>query len=323
MYAQTNSPYPNRIQLVLAPFNGPFIQNGPLGAFDPRRDLQVYVDGSLQPVQTFSFDAGNNRYLLFMASAINLQGVIQIIHHVPSPPFESETSQQLPGFAIIASFVQQGDSSLPPQAQLYAVPFTTVSLTVAPGQPVNLLWDTLNVAFVRITGNNGVDPSFDTGLVSTAGAGIYVASHGFTQSIVLVLQAYDQTRTAIPGLTSAVTIYLPFTGFLTTTVLAASPMVGYLTQPIALTATVSVTSPVPTPPSAPTGTVQFYDGVTPIGAPQPVAGGVATYSTSALTAGTHNLSAQYIASAPFFNSVSNIVIESVVVFQTMTVLVVT
>jgi hypothetical protein len=89
MYAQTNLSYPNRIQLVLAPLQGPFAQDGPLGAFDPRRDLRVYVDGTLQTVQGFSFDAANNRYLLFTATAINLQGVIQVVHHVPSPPFVS------------------------------------------------------------------------------------------------------------------------------------------------------------------------------------------------------------------------------------------
>jgi hypothetical protein len=95
MFAQTNEPYPNRIQIVLAPFFGPFVQDGPLGAFDPRRDLEVYVDGVLQPVQTFAFDAANNRYLLYMQNAINLNGTIQIVHHVPSPPFQFQTNPPL------------------------------------------------------------------------------------------------------------------------------------------------------------------------------------------------------------------------------------
>jgi hypothetical protein len=95
MYAQTNAPYPNRIALWLSPFTGPFVQDGPLGSFDPRRDLQVYVDGTLTTIQSFSFDAVNNRYLLYCASAINLQGVIQVIHHVPSPPFQFQTNPPL------------------------------------------------------------------------------------------------------------------------------------------------------------------------------------------------------------------------------------
>jgi hypothetical protein len=88
MIAETNAPFPNRIQIILNPLIGPFTQDGPLGQFDPRRDLQVYVDGVLQPVQTFAYDANNNRYLLYMEQEINLQGVIQIIHHMPSPPFQ-------------------------------------------------------------------------------------------------------------------------------------------------------------------------------------------------------------------------------------------
>jgi hypothetical protein len=95
MFAQTNQPYPNRIQLVLAPFVGPFVQDGPLGDFDPRRDLEVYVDGVREVIQTFSFDATNNRYLLFMQNTINLTGTIQIIHHVPSPPFQFQTNPPL------------------------------------------------------------------------------------------------------------------------------------------------------------------------------------------------------------------------------------
>jgi hypothetical protein len=88
MFVETNLPYPNRIQIVLAPFIGPFAQDGPLGAFDPRRDLEVYVDGVLQVVQSFSYDAVNNRYLLFMQNSINTQGVVQIVFHVASPSFQ-------------------------------------------------------------------------------------------------------------------------------------------------------------------------------------------------------------------------------------------
>lgn len=196
MYAQTNLPYPNRIQIVLAPLVGPFVQDGPLGAFDPRRDLQVYVDGALQTVQTFSFDPANNRYLLFMATAINLQGVIQIVHHVPSPPF--------------------------------------------------------------------------------------------------------------------------VTGVFVTSSLTASPNPTWLTAPVVLTAT--TTSNIGTP----TGTVQFYDGATPIGSPQTLVSGVASYTDSSLAAGTHSLVAVYTPSGPpFIPSTSNVVEEVIVVFSTMTVLVVT
>jgi len=111
---------------------------------------------------------------------------------------------EVPGFALISNYSTTGDSSLPPQAQLFAIP-----QTAAPAASINLLWNTLNVAFIGITGSNGVDylPSgFDTGFVSTSGSGIYVIGSGFTADILLTLQAYDQTQTPIAGLTSAVQI---------------------------------------------------------------------------------------------------------------------
>ena len=74
--ARTNGPYPNRIQLPLGDWIRPFVQPAPgtLGDFDPRRDLEVYVDGLPVAVQTFSYDSINNRYLLFLEKTIDLQG---------------------------------------------------------------------------------------------------------------------------------------------------------------------------------------------------------------------------------------------------------
>lgn len=89
MYAETNAPYPNRIAIYLAPYVGPFFQNGPLAVFNPQRDLTITIDGVVTAVSTWAFDAVNNRYLLYMVTAFNLQGEIQITHHVPDPPFYS------------------------------------------------------------------------------------------------------------------------------------------------------------------------------------------------------------------------------------------
>jgi hypothetical protein len=94
MQVQTNQPYTNRVQLLLTPFFGPFVQPGPLGDFDPRRDVEVYVDGVRQVVQTFSYDPVNNRYLLYMQNEINLQGTIQLVYHTVSPPFQGRVQAE-------------------------------------------------------------------------------------------------------------------------------------------------------------------------------------------------------------------------------------
>jgi len=115
------------------------------------------------------------------------------------------------GFSLLATYNSSGDALLPPQAALVAVP-----TLAAPLQEVVLVYTTLNVAYVRITGNNHVDyqappppgslSGFDTGFLSTSGSGIYQVQNGFTVGIMLTLTAYDATHTAIPGLTPTVTI---------------------------------------------------------------------------------------------------------------------
>jgi hypothetical protein len=80
--------YPTRIQMYLGNIGGPLSSTNPdLGAFDPRRDLEVYMDGSLLTINSFTFDSANNRYLMFADQTINMSGVLQVIHHMPSPPF--------------------------------------------------------------------------------------------------------------------------------------------------------------------------------------------------------------------------------------------
>jgi hypothetical protein len=81
----------------------------PLGAFNPVRDLEVYVDGAATPILSAAYDGVNNCYLLFMAQAFNLQGVIQVLHRMPSPPFVDILEVELPGFAIISGYNASGD----------------------------------------------------------------------------------------------------------------------------------------------------------------------------------------------------------------------
>ncbi|HSY14348.1 MAG TPA: Ig-like domain-containing protein [Jatrophihabitantaceae bacterium] len=77
----------------------------------------------------------------------------------------------------------------------------------------------------------------------------------------------------------------------TSTTLAASPAATAIAgAPVALTATVS--------PSTAAGTVQFMDGSTAIGSPVSVTGGVAHASTTALSLGSHSLTAAFTPMTP-------------------------
>lgn len=74
----------------------------------------------------------------------------------------------------------------------------------------------------------------------------------------------------------------------TTTVLTSSSPSANLNASVTFTATVAPTSG----SGVPTGTVTFFDGSTQLGAGT-LSAGVATYSTSSLTAGAHSITAQY------------------------------
>jgi subtilase family serine protease len=72
---------------------------------------------------------------------------------------------------------------------------------------------------------------------------------------------------------------------ISSTLLIATPNPSISGQNVTLTATVNG--------AAPTGTVQFADGASALGSAVALGGGVATLTTAALTAGSHNITATY------------------------------
>jgi sugar lactone lactonase YvrE len=72
-----------------------------------------------------------------------------------------------------------------------------------------------------------------------------------------------------------------------TVALTASP------NPAVVTASVTLTATVTAPSGTPTGAVTFYDGTTAIGSANLSTSGVASFSTTQLTAATHSITAQY------------------------------
>jgi len=95
----------------------------------------------------------------------------------------------------------------------------------------------------------------------------------------------------------------------TTTALAASPTSALTGVNIGFTATVTPASGAVTP----TGTVTFYDGATSIGSGTLNGSGVGTFSTTALAAGSHPITAQYGGSTAFAASTSTAVTVTITV----------
>lgn len=92
----------------------------------------------------------------------------------------------------------------------------------------------------------------------------------------------------------------------TTTTLSSSGSPSDLGQAVTFTATVT------SPGGIPTGTVTFLDGAATLGTGTLDAGGVATFTTTELAAGTHDVSARYEGAGLFEPSTSSAVTQVVV-----------
>jgi len=90
----------------------------------------------------------------------------------------------------------------------------------------------------------------------------------------------------------------------TTTALVASMNPANTGQAVTFTATVSSSG------GTPTGSVQFFDLSTLL-ASETLAGGVATFSNVTLTDGMHGITAQYVGTAQFAASTSNLILETI------------
>jgi hypothetical protein len=98
------------------------------------------------------------------------------------------------------------------------------------------------------------------------------------------------------------------TGASSTTVLVSSPNPSALGQSVTFTATVTGPSGNTT---VPTGSMTFFDGILTLGTGTLNASGVATYSTSALPAGSNSITAAYGGDSTFNGSTSNVVTQVV------------
>jgi len=190
---------------------------------------------------------------------------------------------------------------------------STTSLQAAPassspGQKV-VLTATVSPASATGTvtfldGKNGIgSQNLSAGTASFSTSALSIGSHTLTAS-------YGGDTNDAASYSSQVTVTVGLTG--TTTSLKAGPASSNPGQNVTLTATVS--------PATAGGTVTFLDGSNPLGSPQTLSGGTASFSTSNLSIGSHSLTASYGGDANDAPSYSPAVTESVGLQTTTTAL---
>ena len=141
--------------------------------------------------------------------------------------------------------------------------------------------------------------SLGTGTLNAAGVAALVLTPPL--GVYSITAAYGGTTDDAPSVSSPpITVNVDYPA--TATVLTASPDPSPVENNVTFTATVSSSA------GTPTGTVSFYDGTVLLGT-STLESGVATYSTSALTVGSHNITAQYPGVAGFAASTSSVVVE--------------
>jgi hypothetical protein len=196
--AQVNALHPNRLELYINDFNGPLVSSH-LGAFDPRRDISIYSGGVVATTRSFTFDAPNNRYLIYLTEPLDYNGIVQVIHHLPSVPFHGIGAteldpQRVPGFAIVATRVDQVESN----TDVVLKSFYHVPEAVAPaGEPVLLFWEVENADHVVITSADG----FTSGAKPSEGQ---LEVPAFGKTTLLTLTAYNAAGNAVGVGTDAI-----------------------------------------------------------------------------------------------------------------------
>ncbi len=175
-----------------------------------------------------------------------------------------------------------------------SVTFTaTVTVTGAAGSPSG------TVTFkdgATVLGSSSVSSvSSVTGTATLDTSALTVGTHSITAT-------YSGDGIYASSLSSAVSQVVSLAA--STTILASLPNPSPSGQSVTFTATVTGAA------GSPTGTVTFRDGAMVLGSPS-VASGIATLATSALTVGTHSITATYSGNATYSSSVSDTVSQVV------------
>jgi hypothetical protein len=149
------------------------------------------------------------------------------------------------------------------------------------------------------------DGSTALGTVALAGGSATLTTAGLTAGGHSITATYGGDSN-FTGVTSAA-LGQTVNQAATTTLLTSSATQSAAAQSVTLTATVSAVAP---GAGTPTGTVTFLDGSATLGSAQ-LSGGKAAFTTSALSSGSHSITASYGGDGNFLPSASGTVIETI------------
>lgn len=158
------------------------------------------------------------------------------------------------------------------------------------------------VAHIRSWGAQAENVNIWGSQVEQASApGVYISTNGASASGTGGSATFS-ISTLLEGTHPITTVYSGDANYLTSTSSVLPVAIGPGTSAVTLTSSanpsifgqaVTFTATVTGPDITPTGVVTFYDGSTVLGTSTLNPSGVATFSTSALTGGSHSISAQY------------------------------
>jgi len=101
--SQISSEFLGSMVTLVSSVGGPFSRtvDAVTVNFNPTTDVEVWVDGLQIQVKSFLYDADTTTYQLYLGISLTADNVVQVIHHMPNPPFTSGTT--LYSFAVVAS----------------------------------------------------------------------------------------------------------------------------------------------------------------------------------------------------------------------------
>jgi hypothetical protein len=178
-------------------------------------------------------------------------------------------------------------SSGSPSAFGQSVTFTATVALTAPGPPN----PTGTVEFFDGATELGTGALASNGTATFSTSSLNVATHSITAQYLGDTNFTGSTSTPLSQVVNQAG---------TTTSLSLSSSTVNYGDPVTFTATVSVVSP---GSGSPTGSVEFFDGSAGLGSGT-LAGGTATFTTSTLAVGDHQITAQYQGDADFLGSTS-------------------